>query len=242
MHAAKRKHVRLGVLCFAFLALFADASAQTTRAPAGAKDDPAFAEWLKCTMEMSTRDAADSSIKALLPKAKADDASAIYSLGKTYLHRYESGGSDPADLENARKWFARGLFLLRCQNRDDDPDIQSLIGMHYEGMCEYREAIAWFSRASLQGDGEAQNSLGMLYLQGRGVPKDEIEALARLYIGTASGRNPAYIEFRDELEKSLGHDNALKAQQRAKEIVREVEGAKKTREGHLPETAPSSAK
>jgi TPR repeat protein len=37
-------------------------------------------------------------------------------------------------------------------------------------------AIRWYRRAAEQGVAEAQNSLGWMYREGRGVPQDDAEA------------------------------------------------------------------
>jgi len=44
----------------------------------------------------------------------------------------------------------------------------------------YAEAAKWYSKPAEQGNAAAQNSLGLLYEHGRGVPRNETEA-ARWY-------------------------------------------------------------
>lgn len=217
-------------------------AAAQQRSQGKAQSDAEWWEGVERTLQANVREDRDKWIKELLPKAQTGDMTAIYNLGTMYEDRYTSGGNDPADLANARKWLTRGIELLRSENRDDDSEQQTLIGMHYEKMHEYREAVSWYSRAASQGDWDAQSSLGVAYMFGHGVPKDEIEALARLYIGTASGKNLGHIRLRDDLEKKLGAENALKAQQRAKEIVREVEESKKVRKEPQGSSAPGSGR
>jgi TPR repeat protein len=60
---------------------------------------------------------------------------------------------------------------------------------------------------------------------GHGVPKDEIEALAWFNIAAITGHETAVIH-RADLENHLGQQSILTAQQRSKEILKEIEAAK----------------
>lgn len=64
-----------------------------------------------------------------------------------------------------------------------------------------------------------------MYGKGEGVPMDSIEAYAWLNISAASGAEAA-IKARNALENALGHDATLKAQERSKELLKEIEVAK----------------
>ena len=87
------------------------------------------------------------------------------------------------------------------------------------------EAEKWFRKAAEQGYAQAQFNLGTLYANGDGVPKDETEALAWYYIAAASGNDHAVMK-RDTLERRLGQAMALLAQQRSREILKEIEANK----------------
>jgi hypothetical protein len=87
------------------------------------------------------------------------------------------------------------------------------------------EAVSWYRKAAEQGNPNAQHNLGMMYLEGVGVQKDEIEALAWYNVCAASGIDIT-VTNRAALERRLGREAALAAQQRAKEILNEIEAAK----------------
>ena len=57
------------------------------------------------------------------------------------------------------------------------------------------------------------------------MPKDEIEALAWYNIAAAAGVDIA-VKNRDAMELRLGRERTLAAQQRCKEILKEIEAAK----------------
>jgi TPR repeat protein len=64
-----------------------------------------------------------------------------------------------------------------------------------------------------------------MYANGNGVPKDAIEGLAWINIAAASGVE-SFIKNRDILERRLGTEATLAAQQRSKQILKEIEAAK----------------
>jgi S1-C subfamily serine protease len=83
------------------------------------------------------------------------------------------------------------------------------------------EAAKWYRKAAEQGSVSAQNNLGTMYASGSGVPKDEIEALAWFNISAAAG-DKTTIKNRSECERNLGRELTLIAQQRSKEILKEI--------------------
>lgn len=87
------------------------------------------------------------------------------------------------------------------------------------------EAVALYRKAAYQGLTEAQSSLAWMYEKGEGVPKDEIEALAWMNVAAASGDAHA-VDSRDSFEGVLGRQMSVVAQQRSKEILKEIEAAK----------------
>ena len=54
------------------------------------------------------------------------------------------------------------------------------------GPQDYEEALRWFRRAAEQGNGGAQNHLGLMYFEGEGIAKDEIEAYKWAYLSAAA--------------------------------------------------------
>ena len=100
----------------------------------------------------------------------------------------------------------------------------------------FMAATKWFRKAAEQGDASAQNNLGVAYGNGRGVPKDEIEGLAWFNIAAASGDAGA-VKNRGIMEARVGRQLTLAAQQRSKQILKELEVAKQSR----PPTQPNDS-
>lgn len=64
-----------------------------------------------------------------------------------------------------------------------------------------------------------------MYVNGMGVPKDEVEALAWYNISVESGDETA-LKSRGILEQRIGRDATLLAQQRSREIFKEIDANK----------------
>jgi len=80
----------------------------------------------------------------------------------------------------------RVLFLSGASGREkianDDPNGANgqfdLGRRHDEGNSpDLQQALEWYRKAAEQGHAAAQFNLGMMYAQGRGVPRDDAEAL-----------------------------------------------------------------
>ena len=63
----------------------------------------------------------------------------------------------------------------------------------------YSAAVVWFRRAAEQGLADAQNDLGVMYADGKGVPKD----LTLAYSLAMPHGNPKSIEFRKALAADM---------------------------------------
>ena len=88
------------------------------------------------------------------------------------------------------------------------------------------EALKWYRKAADQGNASAQFNLGAMYSNGEGVAKDAIEGAAWINIAAASGEEISVMN-RSLVERQLGPQATLAAQQRSKEILKEIEAAKK---------------
>jgi TPR repeat protein len=91
---------------------------------------------------------------------------------------YEQGWFGTTDFQEALKWFRKSA-------EQGHPDAQaSLGGMYRDGEGveqDYALAVEWYRKAAehvpdLGGAGQGRNELGLLYMQGLGVPKDNIQA------------------------------------------------------------------
>ncbi len=112
--------------------------------------------------------------KALLIKARHGDVGAQFWLGAGY----EQGWFGKANFQEALKW-------LRKAAAHGDPDAQvSLAQMYEEGegvQQNYMLAAKCYRKAAehvpdFGGAGQGRNSLGLLYMDGLGVPKDYVQA------------------------------------------------------------------
>ena len=141
-----------------------------------------------------------------------------FSLGEVYA----TGDGVPKDSAEALRWYRKAAD-------QGEAHAQCSLGVMYatgDGMPkDSAEAVRWFRKAADQGNADAQVSLGWMYEKGDGVPKDETEALAWYYLAAASGDETSR-KNRDTLELRLGRQISLAAQQRSKEILKEIETAK----------------
>jgi len=87
---------------------------------------------------------------------------------------YEEGWFGKAKFPEALKWYRRSA-------EQGDADAQNALGQMYENgesvAQNYSLAARWYRKAAehvrnLGGAGQGRNNLGMLYLDGHGVPRD----------------------------------------------------------------------
>ncbi len=96
------------------------------------------------------------------------------------------------------------------------------VGVEAWGRGDYDRALREFRLLAEQGHAQAQVNLGIIYSQGRGVPKD--------YVTAGAGQGDALAEkFKDHLEKSMTLKHLAEAQRLVREWVAEME-----RKGILP--------
>lgn len=146
--------------------------------------------------------------------------------------------------EGVAKDSVAGLFWLKRAAETGDVSSQCRIAaMYFEGdgvRKNAAEGAKWYLRAAMSGYDRAQYMMALLYSIGDAVPKNEIEALAWSYIAASSGNDKApQLIAKDELR--LGRQISLVAQQRSKEIMKNIESAKVDREKSGPVGRPPSA-
>jgi len=90
------------------------------------------------------------------------------------------GESGAPDIESAMKWYT----LAAEQGL---PDAQNNLGALYEQNHQWEEAAYWYQLAADQGFASAQASMGFALSQGRGVPKDEREAINFYQLAAENG-------------------------------------------------------
>jgi hypothetical protein len=140
------------------------------------------------------------------------------SLGEMYLN----GEGAPPDKAEAAKW-------IRKAAEQGDAHAEVDLGLMYkEGVGvekDLAEAAKWIRMAANQGNATAQNSMGVMYMQGNGVLKDEVEGLAWYNLAALSGDENS-VKNRANVERRLGQQATLAAQQRSKELLAEIDAAK----------------
>ena len=90
------------------------------------------------------------------------------------------------------------------------------VGVEARGRGDYDRALREFRPLAEQGHAQAQVNLGILYSQGRGVPKDSVQAYAWYTLAAGQGDDLAG-KFKDHLEKSMTLDELAVAQRKARE-------------------------
>jgi TPR repeat protein len=66
------------------------------------------------------------------------------------------------------------LAALRVQANAGDATVQAFLGVTYDKLEDYAEAMAWYRKAADQGHTTAQFALGLMYELGKGVPQDDV--------------------------------------------------------------------
>ena len=222
------------ILCFALVASLGPASEREQLEKAAAQGN-AEAQFSLGWNYANGNGVPKDEVKAVMWFRKAAEqgsASAQNNLGVAY----DEGKGLPKDSAKAVEWYRKAA-------EQGNISAQANLGLMYDegrGVPKnFMEATKWFRKAAEQGSASAQNNLGAAYDNGRGVPKDEIEGLAWFNIAAAAGDSKA-IRNRGIMETRVGRQLTLAAQQRSKQILKELEVAKQA----LPPTQPndSSAK
>jgi uncharacterized protein len=128
-------------------------------------------------------------------------------------HAYEDNWFGTTDVEEALKWY-------KMAAEGGDPDAQVVLGQKYkdgEGIEQnYELAAKWFRKAAEHapnwtGARQGKNRLGGLYMTGRGVPRDYVQAYFWFSLNGPEGDTPhakihlsaEQIEETDRLVKGL---------------------------------------
>ena len=85
------------------------------------------------------------------------------------------------------------------------------VGVGAWGRGDYDTALREFRLLAEQGHAQAQVNLGIMYSQGRGVPKDTVQAY-RWYTLAANQGDDLAEKFKDHLAKSMTLDQLAEAQ------------------------------
>jgi hypothetical protein len=85
---------------------------------------------------------------------------------------------------------------------------------------DYKTAVKWYRLAAEQGDAGAQSNLGLMYVLGRGVLKNNVRAHMWWSIAAPSGKSKHASKNRDKVAKQMTPSQLEKSQDLARECVR----------------------
>ena len=166
--------------------------------------------------------------KCLRKAADQGDGQAQVWLGDMYLKGRGVPKDDAEAVKLYRKAAEQGDKLYQSEfasllEGEESVTLSKDIVMLNPALQDYAEAVKWYRKAAEQGHDNAQCKLSKMYLKGKGVPKDEVEAHAWFSVSIAQtggvGRNPV-----DEL---LTPEARARAQQRATELFNKIEAGKR---------------
>jgi TPR repeat protein len=128
---------------------------------------------------------------------------------------------DYSDSGSNRKEAIKWITMAAEQGDIQAQAWLSDIHIHYEDFRNYDQAFRWARKAAVRGNAGALVVLSRLSLEGRGMPKDEIEAYA--YINLAASKDEAFRGYFNELESRLPPNVRFAGQQRTKQLQKELE-------------------
>lgn len=135
---------------------------------------------------------------------------------------YEAGRGIVQDVKTAAAWYRKAAEKGNAEG-ETDLGLLFLKGSGVEK--DHSEAAKWLLKAGEQGVTGSQYNLGLLYYYGDGVPQDFVEALAWIIVAASAGNEHAGDSL-NKMEAKLGIQLTMQAQQRSKEILKEIEKSK----------------
>ncbi len=147
--------------------------------------------------------------KLFLPVAEQGDAEAQCFIGICY----ENGRGVKQDDIEAEKWYRKSA----AQGFRDG---QSNLGFFIYEQCEngviqnYSEAVMWLKKSAENGDPEAQFRLGAMYVFGKGVVIDLVQAYKWMSLGIVNGYEDKACN-RKLLQNKMTQEQILKADKEA---------------------------
>lgn len=132
-------------------------------------------------------------------------------LGEWLLGRlYYTGTGVPRDLGQAATW-------LQKAGDQDDAFGAYLLGEVKLQANDYSAAADWFRKAALKGLPQAQQQLGLLLEQGRGVTQDSVEAYLWLRLSFENANEPVASDLA-RLETSLGSSKVTDLKEQVRDL------------------------
>jgi hypothetical protein len=155
--------------------------------------------------------------KILKPLAEKGCPHAQYTFGRMYeLGGFKGiGNQSTSDIRKAIKWYE---IAAKQGNRDA---LFNLASIFYNGnkdhmiLKDYVRSAGYSRQAAESGDEIAQFSLGKMYVEGKGVIQDYIQAHMWFNVSNSNGHKPA-IKLRDIIEKKMSKQQVEEAQKLAR--------------------------
>lgn len=124
------------------------------------------------------------------------DAQAQYCLGYYYYSSWLGSGGDDSIYEIAQEWFLRAA-------EQDHPAAQYRVGRRLEA-DDPEAAAQWYLKSALQGDPQGQVSIGIMYMDGLGVPQDIPRGYAWIRISEKTRGKPFILRAMTSYKSSCG--------------------------------------
>jgi len=138
--------------------------------------------------------------------ANQQHAEAMNTLGK----HLADGVGVTADSLAAEKWLRAAAVLGDNQHQHD---LAAFLDRPSMPLSKSEEASIWYLRAIEQGNTNSMASLGLNYMQGRGVPQDNAKAKQLLFAaaeqGVASAQNNLGLLYSKGPEELIDHEQAV---------------------------------
>lgn len=125
--------------------------------------------------------------------AKLGDAPSSYLAGESFLLG-----------KGVTKDVAKGIAHLEKAAASDEPHALDRLGDHYYKEKNYPKAVAAFEKARSLGWVPALANLGVIYVNGAGVPKDEKKAASLFKEGAEKGDKMAMLFYAQCVEGGVG--------------------------------------
>jgi len=129
--------------------------------------------------------------------------------------------------EAAAKEKAKRLAGIKVNAAQGDAEAEFELGCLYEtddeilGARDDREASSWLSKAAMQGHPEAQYRLGLCYYEGRGTPKDLLQAYALFDI--AGNRLQSARDKLAAIQNSMTDAQIIAAPKKSRELQKQID-------------------
>lgn len=165
----------------------------------------------------------------LLKAALQGHTRAQYDLGGYYFYGSSGRIKDPE----------KGVFWWKKAANQGHTFAKFQLGeKYYSGdkiVRSYADALKWVTLAAQDGYDDARGFLGIIYMEGRAVEKDDITAYAWLNIVPDWDK---YKELRDNLEKEMTLNDILKAQKLSKQLIEKYGKTKSYSKIDYPTVSP----